>query len=299
MKDAARLLLDLFPERLHGCLLHPIPPRFAWIWNIVKKVIHPVTRDKICHLWGANKIESPPRREQMLEHMSKEAADCLQKERVDSFEEQMTISWIWLTDRFVKCCRPFCSVVPCCFTRRMQQNKHSYAGIILVYFLQHEILSRRLCPASTLSLSSQSTQRLQNEKVLSIVCRSETIHVRCQEELSLVTWQIQSQFSSGSIFQQVPQCMIDHLVASELKNLTSAALGKMKKVTSCLSCSLINFGSSCHGKVLLTSWPSLAICSFHSSLMAASTVARISSAQSRMRGVRPPLQFNRNTANGT
>jgi hypothetical protein len=202
MKDAARLLLDLFREQLHRCLLHSIPPRFAWIWNIIKKVIHPVTQDKICPLSsGANKIESPPRREQMLEHMSKEAADCLEKERVDSYEEWMTISWIWLTDRFVKCCRPFYGVVPCCFTRRMQQNKYSYAGIILVNFLQHEILSHRSCPASALSLSSQSTQRLQIEKVLSIVCRSETIHVRCQVDFSFVTWQIQSQFSSRSIFQ--------------------------------------------------------------------------------------------------
>jgi hypothetical protein len=66
----------------------------------------------------------------------------------------------------------------------------------------------------SLSLSSQSTQRLQIEKVLSIVCRSETIHVRCQAEFSFVTWQIQSQFSSRSIFQQVLQCVIDHLVAS-------------------------------------------------------------------------------------
>jgi hypothetical protein len=87
MKDTARLLLDLFPERLHRCLVYPIPPGFAWIWNIIKKVIHPVTRDKICPLSGANKIESPPPREQMLEHMSEEAADCLEKERVDSFKE--------------------------------------------------------------------------------------------------------------------------------------------------------------------------------------------------------------------
>ena len=87
MKDTTGLLLDLFPERLNRCLLYPIPPGFTWIWNIIKNVIHPLTREKVCPLSGANKIESPPPREQMLEHMSEEAADRLEKERVDSFKE--------------------------------------------------------------------------------------------------------------------------------------------------------------------------------------------------------------------
>jgi hypothetical protein len=86
MTDTTRLLLDLFPERLHRCLLYPVPTQFTWIWNIIKKAIHPLTRDKICPLSGANKIESPPPREQMLEHMSEEAADRLEKERVGSFK---------------------------------------------------------------------------------------------------------------------------------------------------------------------------------------------------------------------
>jgi hypothetical protein len=87
IKDTTRLLLELFPERLHRCLLYPVPPGFTWIWNIIKKAIHPLTRDKVCPLSGPNKIESPPPREQMLEHMSDEAADRLEKERVDSFNE--------------------------------------------------------------------------------------------------------------------------------------------------------------------------------------------------------------------
>ena len=87
IKDTTGLLLGLFPERLHRCLLYPIPPGFTWIWNIIKNAIHPLTRDKVCPLSGANKIESPPPREQMLEHMSEEAADRLEKERVDSFKE--------------------------------------------------------------------------------------------------------------------------------------------------------------------------------------------------------------------
>jgi hypothetical protein len=87
MKDSTRLLSDLFPERLHRCVLYPVPPAFTWIWNIIKKAIDPRTRDKVCPLSGANKIESPPPREHMLEHMSEEAADRLEKERVDSFKE--------------------------------------------------------------------------------------------------------------------------------------------------------------------------------------------------------------------
>jgi hypothetical protein len=61
MKDATRLLLDIFPERLHLYLLYPVPLAFAWIWNIIKNAID-------------------PRTDKLLEHMSEEAADRLEKE---------------------------------------------------------------------------------------------------------------------------------------------------------------------------------------------------------------------------
>jgi hypothetical protein len=87
MQQTTALLLSLFPERLHKCLLFPVPSSFLWIWNTIKKCIDPLTRDKICLLSGVNKIESPPPLDQMIEHMEEKVALLLESSRVASFKD--------------------------------------------------------------------------------------------------------------------------------------------------------------------------------------------------------------------
>lgn len=85
MQQTTTLLLSLFPERLHKCLLYPVPSSFLWVWNSISKVVDPLTREKICLISGPNKIASPPPYEQMYEHMEVDVAHHLEGARVASF----------------------------------------------------------------------------------------------------------------------------------------------------------------------------------------------------------------------
>ena len=85
MQQTTTLLLSLFPERLHKCLLYPVPSSFMWVWNSISKVVDPLTREKICLMCGPNKIASPPPYEQMYQYMEVEVAHHLEGARVASF----------------------------------------------------------------------------------------------------------------------------------------------------------------------------------------------------------------------
>lgn len=85
MQQTTTLLLSLFPERLHKCLLYPVPSSFLWVWNSISKVVDPLTREKICLISGPNKIASPPPFEQMYEYMEMDVAHRLEDARVASF----------------------------------------------------------------------------------------------------------------------------------------------------------------------------------------------------------------------
>ncbi len=85
MQQTTTLLLSLFPERLHKCLLYPVPSSFLWVWNTISKVVDPLTREKICLMSGPNKITSPPPFEQMFEHLDVNVAQQLEGARVAAF----------------------------------------------------------------------------------------------------------------------------------------------------------------------------------------------------------------------
>ena len=85
MKQTTTLLLSLFPERLHRCLVYPVPRSFAWVWNTISNVVDPLTREKIVLLSGPSKIVSPPPFEKMYKYMGKDAAQQLEHARVTSF----------------------------------------------------------------------------------------------------------------------------------------------------------------------------------------------------------------------
>jgi len=88
MKDTTNLLLSLFPERLHKCVVFPVPSAFFWIWTLLSKILDACTRDKICVLAGPNKIISPPPLEGMTPHLGEEVAQFLEDVRVGEFKEE-------------------------------------------------------------------------------------------------------------------------------------------------------------------------------------------------------------------
>lgn len=82
------LLLSKFPERLHRCLLFPVPKAARWIWNITKSWIDPLTASKVQLLTGNAKIVSEPPFEAMHEFLDPHVAKFFESQRHASFVEE-------------------------------------------------------------------------------------------------------------------------------------------------------------------------------------------------------------------
>ena len=87
MKQTTQLLLSLFPERLHKCLVYPVPSAFMFLWHIIQQCIDKETSEKILLCPGVNKIESPPPVEHMRDSMTIEVVNLLERSRILAFKE--------------------------------------------------------------------------------------------------------------------------------------------------------------------------------------------------------------------
>lgn len=85
IQHLAKLMLTMFPERLHRAVVFPIPPRFFWIWRLARNCVDPLTREKICPLTGACAIESPAPMDQIAEYIGWENAVLLEDKRKTDF----------------------------------------------------------------------------------------------------------------------------------------------------------------------------------------------------------------------
>lgn len=85
------LLLSKFPERLHRCLLFPVPKAARWIWNISKAWIDPLTSNKVQLLTGNAKIVSEPPFVAMHEFLEPHVAKFFESQRHASFVEEETV----------------------------------------------------------------------------------------------------------------------------------------------------------------------------------------------------------------
>jgi len=86
MKNSLKLLLPLFPERLHKCVVYPLPSAFFYLWTMIAKCLDPVTRDKICVVSGKCTIEAQPPTEKLVVHLGEAATQLLEATRIASFK---------------------------------------------------------------------------------------------------------------------------------------------------------------------------------------------------------------------
>ena len=86
IQSVTRLLLAMFPERLHRCLVFPVPSSGMWIWKLCKGWIDPSTVSKIQLLEGEARIFSPPPFGQMEAFMTPEIAQWLEDQRNNDLE---------------------------------------------------------------------------------------------------------------------------------------------------------------------------------------------------------------------
>lgn len=85
MKHSMKLLLPLFPERLHRALVYPVPYAFFYIWRMISKCMDPLTVERVCVLEGECKIEAPPPIEKLRVYFGEEEMERLEATRTDNF----------------------------------------------------------------------------------------------------------------------------------------------------------------------------------------------------------------------
>jgi hypothetical protein len=86
MKNSLKLLLPTFPERLHKCIVYPVPTAFLYVWTMISKCMDPVTREKICVVSGKCTIVSLPPMEDLIAHLGEESVTLMEDTRVACFK---------------------------------------------------------------------------------------------------------------------------------------------------------------------------------------------------------------------
>lgn len=86
MKHCMKLLLPLFPERLHRALLYPVPHAFFYVWKMISKCMDPLTVQRVCVLEGKCKIVAPPPIQKLRVYFGEEEMERLEATRTDNFK---------------------------------------------------------------------------------------------------------------------------------------------------------------------------------------------------------------------
>lgn len=85
MKRSMKILLPLFPERLHKAIVFPVPHAFFNVWRMISKYMDPLTIEKVCLVEGKCKIEALPPIEKLKVYFGEEELERLEASRIDSF----------------------------------------------------------------------------------------------------------------------------------------------------------------------------------------------------------------------
>jgi hypothetical protein len=80
-----RLLVHLFPQRLHQALVVPLPQTCAWMWRAVRQCLDVRTRDKMQVMAGAARIDAALPMEQLALYMRACDVAFMEEERKRTF----------------------------------------------------------------------------------------------------------------------------------------------------------------------------------------------------------------------
>lgn len=86
MKNSLKLLLPTFPERLHKCVVYPVPTAFLYVWTMISKCLDSKTREKIYVVSGKCTIISPAPMEKLIAVLGEEPAKLMEGVRLASFK---------------------------------------------------------------------------------------------------------------------------------------------------------------------------------------------------------------------
>jgi hypothetical protein len=86
MKNSLKLILPLFPERLHKCVVYPLPMSFFFLWRMISQCMDAATVAKICVLTGQCTIDAPPPTDKLKAHLGERLPLLLEQSRVSKFK---------------------------------------------------------------------------------------------------------------------------------------------------------------------------------------------------------------------
>ena len=85
IRHAAAQLHDLYPDRLHCCILYPVPRPAIWVWNMIKVFLADGIRSAVCLYAGGAAVQSPVPWQQLLQHVDEACLDHCEQARLSSF----------------------------------------------------------------------------------------------------------------------------------------------------------------------------------------------------------------------
>jgi CRAL/TRIO domain len=85
IREAGQVLFELFPGRLHRCVVFPVPAVAASVWNAAKKVLDPTVASRVVVVPGPAEMGSPIPVAKLLPYVSRENLQILEEARLAAF----------------------------------------------------------------------------------------------------------------------------------------------------------------------------------------------------------------------
>ena len=85
IREAGQVLFELFPGRLHRCVVFPVPTVAASVWGAAKKVLDPTVASRVVVVSGPAEMDSPVPVAKLLPYVSRENLQILEEARRAAF----------------------------------------------------------------------------------------------------------------------------------------------------------------------------------------------------------------------
>lgn len=88
IRFVVRELQNLYPCRLHKCIVYPVPKAAIYIWHAIRGFLDPFLTELIVLVAGGAAINSPPPNKALGQFVDAGGLDLLEKTRVDAFARE-------------------------------------------------------------------------------------------------------------------------------------------------------------------------------------------------------------------
>lgn len=81
----SKFLNQKFPERLHRCILYPLPRPALWLWHMASSLLDDNVTERIILIAGDFSIEAPPPNEDLAQYIDESVLEQVECARLDAF----------------------------------------------------------------------------------------------------------------------------------------------------------------------------------------------------------------------